>query len=118
MKTEEKQFLNLWDLKPKRNAEWEMTNEGKIVVLVPKFRNPFLVKYILPVLAKPFFRIKLDDVGTMIWQLSDGKTPVSSIADALVNTFGQSVDPVENRINHFLNQLERGDLIVIEHIQS
>ena len=73
----EKQFANLWDLTPKRNAEWETTEEGKVVVLVPKFRNPFLVKWLLPYLSKPFFRIKLDDVGSAIWQQLDGGTPVS-----------------------------------------
>lgn len=118
MSTQEKQFPNLWDLKPKRNAEWEMTDEGKIVVLVPKFRNPFLVKWLLPYLAKPFFRIKLDDVGTLIWQQSDGATPVSSIAESLQRKFGASVEPVDARINHFLRQLERGDLVIIEQIQS
>jgi len=110
----EKQFLNLWDLKPKRNAEWETTDDGKIVVLVPKFKNAFLVKWILPYLAKPFFRINLDAVGTAIWQQCDGATPVSRIAEDLQKKFGAAVDPVDARINHFLNHLERGDLIIIE----
>lgn len=111
----EKQFLNLWELKPKRNAEWETTDEGKIIVLVPKFRNPFLTKWVMPYLSKPYFRIKLDDVGTMIWQQSDGATTVASISESLKKKFGASVEPVDARINHFLNHLERGDLIVFEN---
>lgn len=117
MSTQEKQFLNLWELQPKRNAQWETTEEGKIVVLVPKFRNAILVKLILPYLAKPFFRIKLDAVGTVIWQHCDGVTPVSRIAEILKEQFGQEVDPVDARINHFLNQLERGDLVIFESQQ-
>lgn len=110
-----KQILNLWDLRPKRNAEWETTEEGKVVVLVPKFSNPYLVKWILPHLSKPYFRIKLDDVGSAIWQQLDGSTPMSSIAEKLKEQFGAAVEPVESRINHFLNQLERGNLVTIEH---
>lgn len=118
MSTQEKQFLNLWELQPQRNAQWETTEEGKIVVLVPKFKNPLLVKWILPYLAKPFFRIKLDTVGSVIWEMCDGTTPVSRIAERLKEQFGPSVDPVDARINHFLNQLERGDLILIRQQQS
>lgn len=110
----EKQLANLWDLTPKRNAEWETTDEGKVVVLVPKFRNPLLVKWLLPYLAKPYFRIKLDDVGSAIWQQLDGGTPISHVAESLKTKFGAAVEPVESRINHFLNQLERGDLVTME----
>lgn len=118
MSTQEKQFLNLWELQPKRNAQWETTDEGRIVVLVPKFKNALLVKWILPYLAKPFFRIKLDAVGSVIWEQCDGNTPVSRIAEILKNKFGAAVDPVDARINHFLNQLERGDLILIQQQQQ
>lgn len=111
----EKQFVNLWDLTPKRNAEWETTDEGKVIVLVPKFKNPFLVKWLLPYLSKPYFRIKLDDVGSAIWQQLDGGTPISNVAESLKTKFGVSVEPVESRINHFLSQLERGDLVTINN---
>ncbi|MEW5799100.1 MAG: PqqD family protein [Bacteroidota bacterium] len=111
----EKQLANLLDLKPKRNAEWETTDEGKVVVLVPKFRNPFLVKWVLPYLSKPYFRIKLDDIGSAIWQQLDGGTPISHVAENLKTKFGAAVEPVESRINHFLNQLERGDLVTISN---
>jgi hypothetical protein len=110
----EKQFLNLWELKPKRNAEWETNTEGNVVVLFPKFQNPFLVKWILPYLSKPFFKIKLDAVGSAIWKQCDGINPVSIIAESLKQQFGESIEPIEKRINSFLNQLERGDLIIIE----
>lgn len=118
MSNKEKQFLNLWDLKPKRNAKWETTEEGKVVVLVPKFRHPFLVKWLMPYLSKPFFRIKLDDVGSTIWNLCDGNTFISTIAEMLKEQFGESIEPVDARITAFLQRLERGDLITVEKITS
>jgi hypothetical protein len=110
--------VNLWELTPLRNAKWETTAEGKVVVLVPKFKNPFLTKWILPYLAKPFFRIKLDDIGSSIWQQCDGATSISTIAESLKTKFGAAVDPVDERINKFLNHLERGDLLLIERMES
>ena len=114
MSKKEKQFLNLWELKPKRNAEWETNAEGNVVVLYPKFRNPLLVKWLLPYLAKPSFKIKLDVLGSAIWKQCDGINPVSHIAISLQQQFGTSIEPIEQRINSFLNHLERGDLIIIE----
>ena len=118
MKKQETPEVNLWELTPLRNAKWETTEEGKVVVLVPKFRNKFLVKFILPYLAKPFFRIKLDDVGSLIWQQCDGATNVSIIAESLKQKFGEAVDPVDERINKFLNHLERGDLLVVDRTKA
>lgn len=110
--------MNLWELTPLRSAKWEISEDGKVVVLVPKFKNSFLVKWILPYLAKPFFRIKLDEIGSAIWQQCDGTTPVSAIAGSLKTTFGSAVEPVDERINKFINHLERGDLLTIERRET
>ena len=118
MKKQETTEVNLWELTPLRNAKWETTEEGKVVVLVPKFKNPFLVKWVLPYLAKPFFRIKLDDIGSLIWKQCDGATSLSTIAELLKQTFGDAVEPVDARINKFLNHLERGELLVVERTAS
>jgi hypothetical protein len=118
LKKQETIEVNLWELTPLRNAKWETTEEGKVVVLVPKFKNPFLVKWILPYLAKPFFRIKLDEIGSQIWQQCDGATSISTIAESLKAKFGDSVEPVDARINKYLNHLERGDLLLVERMES
>lgn len=107
-------YENLWDLRPKRAAEWERTGEGKTVILVPKFRHPLLARWVMPYLRRPYFRINLDDVGTAIWERCDGATTVSSIADGLQQRFGAAVEPVEGRITHFLRHLERGDLVTFD----
>jgi hypothetical protein len=113
VKKKQLEEVNLWDVVPVRNAEWETTPEGKVVVLVPKFRNAFLVKWVQPRLAKPHFRIKLDEVGSHIWKRCDGATKVSAIAESLTLTFGDSVQPVAERMTKYLNHLERGDLLLV-----
>jgi len=111
MKQDKKRILNLWELKPTRLAKWEVSPEGKVVVLVPKFRNPLLAKWLMPRLAKPYFHIKLDDVGSEVWKYCDGETSVEQISFRLKERFGTKVEPVEDRIGRFLNHLERGDLV-------
>ncbi len=113
LKKKETEEVNLLEQLPERIANWETTEEGKVVVLVPKFRNPLLVKFILPFLAKPNFRIKLDDVGSHIWKMCDGKTSVAVISESLKEKFGDSIEPIDARINKFFNHLERGDLLVV-----
>lgn len=105
---------NLLDMKPHRLVEWETADDGSVTVLVPKFRNPILVRWVLPRLAHPHVRVKLDAVGSVIWNQCDGAMTVSQIAGVLQQQFGASVEPVGERIGSFLRHLERGDLLRID----
>lgn len=115
---QEPQEINLWDVTPLRIAKWETTDEGKVVVLVPKFKNAFFSKWIMPYLARPYFRIKLDEIGSAIWKQCDGSTTLAVIAGSLKEQFGDAVEPVDARINKFLNHLERGDLLRVDRMEN
>lgn len=84
------------------------------MVLVPKFRNPFLVRWLMPRLSKPYIRVKLDDYGSFVWHHCDGTTTVASMAEKMKLRFGAAAEPVEERIGKFLRKLEQGELVVIE----
>jgi hypothetical protein len=103
--------VNLLKLKPLRTNPWEKTADGTIVLIYPKFRSRFLRKYLLPLLAKPNFRIKLDAYGSFIWLRCDGGTDVASIAAEMRDHFGEEVEPVYERIGLFLRRMEFGDFI-------
>lgn len=98
---------------PVRMFPFETGEDGIVTVLVPKFRNRFLVRYVLPYLAHPNFRVKLDAIGSHIWSRCDGATAVGTIAESLRERFGEAVEPVEGRIAKFLQHLERGDLLSV-----
>ena len=104
---------NLLELTPARQFPYETGEDGLVTVLVPKFRNRFLARTVLPFLAHPNFRVKLDAVGSHIWSRCDGATPVGAIAESLRERFGDAVEPVEGRIAKFLQHLERGDLLSV-----
>ena len=82
-----------------------------IVLLKPKFELAFLKKYVLPRLKKPYFKIKLDHVGSFIWEHCDGSLRVKEIAKNLKDKFGEDVEPLYDRLALFLQSLEKNHLI-------
>lgn len=103
--------INLLDLIPVRNIKWEKKEDGLIVLLKPKFKHSLLKKYVLPRLKNPYFKIKLDHVGSFIWELCDGNRRVEELAKSLKDKFGDEVEPLYDRLALFLQSLERNHFI-------
>ena len=114
--SERKKSLNLLELKPARNLKWEVGENGEVILLVPKFQNRFLVKNLMPRIKRPFFKIKLDNYGSLIWNSCDGNTTVGEMSDKLKETFGASFDPSYERIGKFVNQLVRDKFLSIPNL--
>lgn len=105
--------LNLLELRPERSAEWETGEDGRVVLLIPKFRNPFMVRWVLPMLSSKAFRVKLDAFGSFVWKACDGSSTVAQLGEQMRREFGESAEPVFERIGKFLNKLEREEFIRI-----
>ena len=75
--------VNLLNLIPDQNIKSEKSEDGFSVLLKPKYRHPLFVKYALPRLKSPNYKIKLDDVGSFIWDLCDGRNNVKEIGHQL-----------------------------------
>jgi len=103
--------INLLELIPVKNMQWEKKEDGLIVLLKPKFKHPFFKKHILPRLKYPFYKVKLDDVGSFVWERCDGKKTVKEIAHGLKEEFGEKVEPLYNRLALFLQNLEKNRFI-------
>lgn len=114
-KKTEQQRVNLLELKPLRNLEWEKDANGIVTLNVPKFRHPLVVKCFVPLMAKPSIRVKLDAIGSLVWENCDGATPVSVITKKMQEAFGEEAEPVYDRIGRFLSQLERDKFLIIEY---
>ena len=97
---------------PERKMSWEISPETKYVVIKkPKFKNLFLKKYLIPRLKRPEYYVKLDKVGSFIWKNIDGKLSFGEISEKMTIEFGQSVEPVDDRLGQFINSLRRYDFI-------
>ena len=114
----EKPEINLLDLAPVKNIRWEKTEEELVVLLKPKFQHPFLRKHLLPRLKRPYFKVKLDAVGSFVWEQCDGKRTVQEIAQNLKERFGEEVEPLYDRIALFLQNLEKNRFIYYEGLQT
>ena len=108
--------INLLNLVPVRNIEWERNEDGLVVLLKPKFKHPFLMKHLLPRMKKPHYKIRLDDVGTFIWELIDGSLTVRELAKSLKDKFGETVEPLYDRLAPFLQSLERNRFIYYRNL--
>jgi len=104
---------NLLEMSLTRRFEWEAGPDGRAVVLVPKFRQPLLVRWLLPFLARPNFRVRFDDFGTFVWQRCDGTMPVSQIAEEIAAAFGERAEPLYERLGQFVRRLERDGLVEV-----
>jgi hypothetical protein len=103
--------INLLELKPEQRAMWEAAENGNVVVLIPKFQNELLVKWLVPRLKYPHVRVKLDKLGSFVWKQCDGRTTVAEIAERLRTEFADSAGSAEDRIRTFLLMLEKSDLV-------
>ena len=104
---------NLLELKPLRNLDWEEGEDDTVVLLVPKFRNPWLRKWLVPRLRRPNFRVKTDRMGAFVWKRCDGSATVLGIAGAMAAEFGPDFDPSYDRICGFIRRLAKNDCVIL-----
>ncbi|RJR27250.1 MAG: PqqD family protein [Candidatus Latescibacterota bacterium] len=105
---------NLLDLVPERIGEYEAGEDGFVTLLMPRFRNRLMRRLVEPRLApgRRRFKLKLDDIGTAVWLLIDGKRSVREIAGSLREKFGERIEnQCYERLGVFFQQLERGRFI-------
>lgn len=110
--------LNLLELVPVRNIAWEKNAEGLVSLLKPKIQNPFLAKFLQHRLKRPYFKVKLDEIGSHFWENCDGRNSIKTIAELQKQEFGDKVEPVYERIGQFLHTLERHKFIVFDKSQA
>jgi hypothetical protein len=103
---------NLLELKPLRNLEWEGREDELVTLIIPKFKNKRIVKWFVPMLAKPNIKLKLDKYGSFVWSRCDGNTPVQKIGEEMSAAFGEPIDTLYERIGKFIGQLQRDKFIV------
>ena len=101
---EKKIEVNLLELVPKRILEWEDTEDGLITLLVPKFRGMF-GNFITSKMKSPNYEVKLDRVGSFVWNECDGQKNVLEISEQMKDEFGDEIEPLYERISFFMKTL-------------
>jgi hypothetical protein len=102
------------ELRPTRARDWEERDDGRVTLLVPPYGGGRTGRVLQSWLNAPFHQVHLDDVGSFVWRRCDGATRVVDIAAAMQEHFGAQVDPVEERLIAFLQQLARGRFVDLD----
>jgi hypothetical protein len=102
-----KNKINLFDLVPVISNHITTEKEGELsVIAFPRFRSKFMQKYFVPGNKSAIIRVRLEEHGTAVWDLIDGRRTVREIADALAAHFNDE-ENYEYRVAAYVAQLQR-----------
>jgi Coenzyme PQQ synthesis protein D (PqqD). len=106
---------------PTRKIQEFSESDGKISLLVPKFKNERFGKWFIPKHKSIHFKIHLDELGSQVWWLIDGNRSVEEICNLLndfLNTHHKPADQLEERVTRFLTDLHRNGFVSFSEAQS
>ncbi len=103
---------NLLDLTPRREVQWEEREDGLVTLVrvkpvVRDFRS--LRRWVSFMMAPP--RIRLDEVGSFAWLNMDGDADVRELVQRVRDEFGESAEPVAQRLGQFVRLLRREQFV-------
>ena len=99
------------DAVPRRLLEWSEADDGRCVLLRPKFGRGPVGRWLASQVGDPHYRIRLDDLGTFVWKACDGETSLEAIAVGLRGHFGPAVEPAEQRLGVFVRKMLRSKVL-------
>lgn len=86
---------------------------GNLTLIRPKILSPRWA-WLLRMMKKPAFRVKLDARGTAVWRACDGQRSVAEIAQAVAEAFPGEADTTL-RTALFIRELARGKFLNLFH---
>ena len=97
--------VNLLDLIPVQNVDWEKKEDGTVSLKLPKTRSRLFKAIIEKLGKKSHFKVHLDEFGSFVWEQCDGIHHVYQIGDHLKSKFGNTIEPVYDRLGAFVRIL-------------
>jgi len=108
---------NYLTIVPIRNTQEFNDIEGKITLQIPKFKHRWLRKVLVPKHKSSHFRVHLDETGSHIWRLINGKRTIEAICLELGNIMQNAEKPMEyteERVTIFMTDLYKKKFILFE----
>ena len=110
---------NYLDLTPLRQMKFEILDNGKVDILLPRFSHPVWKRALQPHWKQEFIRIHLDEMGSAIWLQVDGAIHVNELCSRLQATHPEKLHPpeeTEKRVTDFLSMLYQQRYITFREI--
>ena len=110
MATKEK--INLLDVIPFRSTHitTEKESPGTVVIAFPRFKYDWMRRFLLPKGMSPDIHVRLEEHGTAVWELIDGKSTVREIIEKLAAHFNDE-ENYESRVLAYFSQLQKDGFI-------
>jgi len=108
---------NALDLVPIRRCGHQAEDDGKITVLIPKFKNEKISRFMLGK-RSPYIHIHFDDIGSKVWLEIDGIKDIRTITENLKSHFGETFVQAEKRINKFMSRLYEERYITFRQLED
>ena len=98
-------------------VSWEILENGDIIIEYPLAIKPFFIQ-----LAKRFRqgaeeratkKLQLDNMGSAVWQMIDGKNNVKKIVTLFAKKTGVTLPEAERSVTAFFRDLGKRGLIII-----
>ena len=106
--------MNYLTLKPVRIIQDSTEINGKVTLLIPKFKNERLRQFLIPSRKSPFIKVHLDEMGSEVWKLIDNTNTVENICHTLRSKLMEKAQPtiqIEERVTTYLTELYKNRFI-------
>jgi hypothetical protein len=117
-----KEPINYLSLVPVRVVKEFTEENGRITLLIPKFKHPFFQRFFIPKHKSPHFRIHLDELGSQVWRSIDDKQNVGQICSALAGSVNPDSFPdneqLEYRVTKFLTELYKNRFVRLDEAKD
>ena len=100
-------------VRPRRLLDWR-EDDGRCVLLRPRLGTSRVGRWLAGLAGDRYYRIRLDEVGTLVWKACDGRTSLADIARSMRFAFGARVEPADERLARFVRRLLKGRMIAVE----
>jgi hypothetical protein len=95
---------DIGELVPRQDCEFE-ENDGFVTVLYVEKEPTFIERTFFKHFIKKPHRVDLDEVGSVIWKMIDGKSSVDELTKKAEEHFGDKIAPADERVKLFINQM-------------
>jgi hypothetical protein len=112
--------VNLLELTPLRLHGHETEANGLVILLVQKFKNRKIGRFMLGH-RSAHFRIRLDEMGSAVWTLMDGSSKVTDLISKLQDNWKDSPEKtnhLDERLAAFMSQLYDNRYITFKELNE
>ena len=114
------QGVDYMTLVPQACLNWQETGpDHRVLVLLPRFRDPLLGRLVQPRLgpAKQYIRVPLERRGGFLWRLLDGQKTVADLTRAYEEEFPQDSEQAPERVARDLHAMYENDFITYINLE-